>query len=463
MSALTSFLKTIAGRCVALVMAVVLTLSSTIVHQAEAAGLPLIRDAEIEQLLRDYATPLFRAAGLKPDAVQVYVINADTINAFVAGGQRVFIHTGLISEAATPNQVIGVLAHETAHIAGGHLSRMQRQLEKASTAAIIGMLLGAAVMVGGGLAGQGELARGGSGIMMGGQSLAQRNLLSYVRAQESSADQAAVRFLDATKQSSRGMIELFEKLSNQALASSVAIDPYVLSHPMPLDRVRNLEVNARKSPYFGAQDSDALKVRHSMVQAKLMGFMASPQRVFQRYPTSDTSPQARYARSIAAFRTGDINGALAEINILQKAQPNNPYLWELRGQALLESGRVNEAVPALQKAVDMLPDQGIIRVMLAQAMLNTNNSKLLDPAIRQLQRAKRFEMDNPQLRSQLAIVYARKNNIPMADLETAEAALLTGDMDLAKQKAKRATSAFKRGSPEWLRATDIVNLKIDEN
>jgi len=459
MRVMTSLLRNVLGRSVALVMAVALVLSQLMVQQAAAQSLPLIRDAEIEQLLRDYATPLFRAAGLKPHAVQVYIIDDRSINAFVAGGQRVFIHTGLLNEAATPNEVIGVLAHETAHIAGGHLTRMQRQLEKASTAAIIGMLVGAAVMVGGGLTGQGELARGGSGIMMGGQSVAQRSILSYARAQESAADQGAVRYLDATKQSARGMIELFEKLSNQALASSVAVDPYVLSHPMPMDRIRNLEVNARKSPYFNAEDSPELKARHAMMQAKLLGFTSSPQRVYQRYPSSDTSAPARYARAIAAFRTGDIKASLAELDVLQKAQPKNPYLWELRGQALLETGRVREAVPALQKAVDMLPNQGIVRIMLAQAMLSTNDPKLVDPALKHLQVAKRFESENPQLRSQLAIAYARKNNIPMADLETAEAALLTGDLDLAKQKAKRAAGAFKRGTPEWLRANDIMNLK----
>ncbi|WP_342642479.1 M48 family metalloprotease [Rhodoligotrophos ferricapiens] len=463
MALLRRLVKPLAIRCLAGLTTLSLAMSSVAVKQAKAESLPLIRDSEIEQLLRDYATPLFRAAGLKPEAVQVYIINSATINAFVAGGQRVFVHTGLLTESATPNEVIGVLAHETGHIAGGHLSRMQRQLDKASTAAIVGMLVGAATMIGAGLAGQGQLAQGGSGLMMGGQSLAQRNLLSYARAQESAADQAAVRYLNATRQSARGMIELFEKLSNQALASSVPVDPYVLSHPMPLDRVRNLEANARKSPYFDAEDSPALKARHAMVQAKLMGFLTSPQRVYQRYPTSDKSAPARYARAIAAFRTGDLRSALAEIDALQKEQPSNPYFWELRGQALLESGRVKDAVPALQKAVSLMPDEGLVRIMLAQAMLATNEAQLVEPAVQQLQRAKRYETDSSQLHAQLAIAYARRNNIPMADLETAEAALIGGDIDLAKQKAKRALSAFKRGTPEWVRANDILNVKKDDD
>ncbi|WP_137390546.1 M48 family metalloprotease [Rhodoligotrophos defluvii] len=463
MALLHRIIRGIAVRCLAGLTAVSVAAGGIPVPQAKAASLPLIRDNEIEQLLRDYATPLFRAAGLKPEAVQVYIINSDTINAFVAGGQRIFIHTGLLTRAETPNEVIGVLAHETGHIAGGHLSRMQKQLDKASTAAIIGMLVGAATMIGAGLAGQGELARSGQGIMLGGQSLAERNLLSYARAQESAADQAALKYLTATRQSARGMIDLFERLSNESLASSVPVDPYVLSHPMPLDRVRNLEINARKSPYFDAGDSPALKARHAMVQAKLMGFLTSPQRVYQRYPTSDTSAPARYARSIAAFRTGDLRGALAELEPLQRAQPNNPYFWELRGQALLESGKVREAVPALQKAVELMPNQGLVRIMLAQAMLNTNDDRLIEPAIQQLQRAKRYETDSSELHAQLAIAYARRNNIPMADLETAEAALISGDVELAKQKAKRSLAAFKRGTPEWIRANDILNVKVGKD
>ncbi|MGF7160434.1 putative Zn-dependent protease [Rhodoligotrophos appendicifer] len=455
--------RSLAARACALVLAVAVFMTGIGIRHLEAAGLPLIRDTEIEQLLRDYATPVFRAAGLRPDGVNVYIINAPTINAFVSGGQRVFIHTGLITECETPNEVIGVLAHETGHIAGGHLTRMQRQLDKASTAAIVGMLLGVATMVGAGLSGQGELARGGQGLMLGGQSLAERNLLSYARAQESSADQAAVKYLTATKQSAKGMIDLFEKLSNQSLASSVAIDPYVLSHPMPLDRVRNLEINARKSPYFDTPDDPALLARHRMVQAKLTGFLGSPQRVYQKYPTSDTSPPARYARSIVAFRTGDTRAAMVEIDALLQAQPKNPYFWELKGQALLEGGSPKQAIAPLRKAVELMPRADLTRVMLAQAMLSTEDPGLVDSAQQLLLRAKRTEADSPDLHAQLALSYARKNNIPMADLETAEVALLTGDYDLAKQKAKRSMAAFKRGTPEWIRANDILNVKTEDS
>ncbi|QPC44745.1 M48 family metallopeptidase [Kaustia mangrovi] len=459
MSVLTRNLRVLSRRALATGLAACLSLSALPAGTARAQNVSLIRDAETEELLRDYATPIFRAAGLAPSVVRVHILNDDRLNAFVAGGQRIFINTGMLMDAKTPNEVIGVLAHETGHIAGGHLSRMSRQLDQASTTAIIGMLLGAAAVVGGGLAGQGGVARSGQGVMLGGQSLAMRNLLSYRRAQESAADQAALKYLTATKQSAQGMITLFEELAMQSMASARYADPYVLSHPMPLERVRNLENAARKSPYFNTKDPASLVKRHKLVQAKLMGFLKSPQRVYQKYPTSDTSEPARYARAIAAFRSGDLRTALSEIDPLIRADPKNPYFWELKGQALFEAGRASQAVEPLKRAVALAPNSGLIRIMLAQALLGAGGAGNLDQAMNQLLKARRTENGMPLVHSQLAIAYARKGNIPMAELETAESAVLSGDLDLAKQKAKRAQSSFKRGSPQWIRANDILNIE----
>ena len=325
-------------------------LASSQPASAQGKGLPLVRDAEIENLMRIYTRPIFKVAGINETAVNVYLVRQPSINAFVAGGQRIFINTGLLTQSKNPNEVIGVLAHETGHIAGGHLARMGQQLDKASTQAIIGMLLGAAAMVGGAASGSGEAAQAGQGIMLGTQGLAQRNLLAYVRAQESAADQAAIGFLDATGQSGRGMITLFQKLANQSLASLTNVNPYVLSHPMPLERIRNLEVEAKKSPFFDRPDSTALVLRHQLMQAKLLGFLSGAQMVFQKYPRSDRSLPARYARAIASFRIGDLKNALPEIDALIKAQPKYAYFWELKGQALLEGGRARQAVAPLKHA-----------------------------------------------------------------------------------------------------------------
>ncbi|MGE0005923.1 MAG: M48 family metalloprotease [Parvibaculaceae bacterium] len=426
--------------------------------QSRRKGPALIRDAEIESLMRLYTKPIFRAAGLNPGSVHVYIINDPRINAFVAGGQRIFINTGLLTQAKTPNEVIGVLAHETGHIAGGHLARMQIEIDRKSTAAIIGMLLGAAAVAGGAVAGEGEVAQAGGGIMMGSQGLTQRMVLSYARALEGSADQAAMKFLTATGQSGKGMLTLFQKLANESIASLRNVDPYVLSHPMPLDRIRNLEVAAKASKYFNTPDKPEIMLRHKLMQAKLVGFLQPAQTVFQRYPQSDTSLPGRYARAIAMFRRGDTRNAVKVIDTLIRDLPSDPYFHELKGQALLEGGQPAQAVGPLRQTVKMLPNSGLIRIMLAQALLGTESKANAKAALSELRLARKTEDDTPSLYQLMAMAYGQLGDIPRADLATAEAAYFRGDRKLAEEKAKVAMATLKRGSPDWLRANDILNF-----
>ncbi len=418
----------------------------------------LIRDSEIESLLRLYANPVFRAAGLNPGSVEVNIIGATSINAFVAGGQRVFVHTGLITELATPNEVIGVLAHETGHITGGHLSQLRKQLQNAQAASIISILLGAAAVAGGAATGS-NVGSAGQGVILGGQGFAQRTLLSYQRAQEASADQAAMKYLDKTKQSAKGMLDLFNKLANQSVFSSKYTDPYLQSHPAARDRVRLLENRARKSPYFNKKDSPGLLFRHKLAQAKLHGFLEAASTVFRRYPPSNKTIPARYARAIAAYRRADLALAMREIDGLIKAYPKNPYFWELKGQALFESGKAKQAVAPLRRAVKLAPGAALIRVLLGQALMATNNPKLVKEAIGHLFKAATREGKSVTLHQQLAIGYARLGDIGRADLSSAEAALLRGDLKLAKQRAKKAKSRLRKGSPPWNRANNILVLK----
>jgi predicted Zn-dependent protease len=444
------------------VLALAASLSVLGAHQVYAASKPkappLIRDAEIEGLLRLYTKPIFKAAGLTPGAVKVYIINGRPVNAFVAGGQRIFINTGTLMQAMTPNEVIGILAHETGHISGGHLARLQVEIDKVSTVNIIGMLAGVAAMAGGAVAGDAQTAKAGQGIMLGGQGLSQRLVLNYARAMEASADQAAVKFLNATGQSSKGMLEVFQRLATQSMASVQNANPYLQSHPMPMDRIRNLEVAARKSPHFDKADTPALVLRHELVRAKLVGFLEPIQTVFQKYPKSDQGLPARYARAIAMFRSGDTRNALPIIDSLIDDIPKNPYFWELKGQALLEGGQPAKAVAPLKEAIRLLPDNGLIQLLYAQALLGQENAASARTAIGALNRAKRSESQTPSVHKFLAMAYGQAGDIPRADLATAEAALLQGDRDLATTKAKIAMASFKKGSPEWLRANDILNF-----
>jgi predicted Zn-dependent protease len=426
--------------------------------EAEPSGPILIRDAEIEGLLRQFSKPIFNAAHIDPDAVKVYVIADDGINAFVAGGQRIFMNTGLFTKTKSYKEVVGVLAHETGHIAGGHLAKMQNEIAQASTERIIGMLVGVAAAVGGSAAGVDSAAGAGQGLIIGSQGLSQRRFLSYQRAMESSADQAAIKFLNATKQDPSGMLTLFSKMANDSLATTANANPYLYSHPMPLERLRNLEDVARKSPYFGTPENAGLKLRYDLVKAKIIGYTQSPQRVFQRYPSSDTSLASRYARSVALYRRGDINNAIPLLDDLTAELPQNPYFWELKAQALLEAGQASRGLPAIVKARELLPNSGLLQILHAQLLLSAGGRSNAAQALKLLILSKKSEGESPVIYKNIAVAHAVLGDVARAELATAEQAFANGDRELAVEKAKAAQTRFKHGSPEWLRATDILTF-----
>lgn len=427
-------------------------------EKASGPGLPIIRDAETEELLRDYTRPILKVAGLASQKIEVVVINDRAFNAFVADGRRIFVNVGALTDSKTPNQIIGVLAHEIGHIAGGHLARRREQIAHMQTMAILGMLAGAGAMVAG-ARGNSNIGEAAPGLLMAPQSMIQRTLLSYVRSQEESADRAGVKFLDATHQSPRGMVETFQRFANDTMFISSQVDPYLQSHPMPRERIANLENLAQKSPYFNKKDPPELQLRHDMMRAKLFAFTDSYGSTARRYPASDTSLPARYARAIATYRYGDLRSALAQIDVLISVQPANPYLHELRGQALLEAGKAREAIPDLRRAVQMSKGTPLIRVLLGQALVQTNDRSLTDEAIHELRMAVGKEPTAAIGYRELAIAYARKGDQPNADLFSAQAAFNSGDIRTARQLALRAQKSFPAGSPGWIKSDDIVNYK----
>ncbi len=443
-------------RSLAFLAAFCLAVFGPFTGSARAGG--LIRDAEIESLLRYYVTPIFRAAGLSPNAVKVYIIGEDSLNAFVAGGQRIFVHTGLLTRAKTPNELLGVLAHETGHIAGAHLATMGNAIDRMSTQNILSMLLAAAAVAGGAVAGNSAVASAGQGILAGGGEMARRNFLSYLRIQESAADQAGARYLTKTGQSVKGMLDLFGRMANQSLAASQYVDPYTRSHPMEFERIRNLERMAKESPHYNKKDKPALVARHKLMQAKLVGYM-TPNQVSRKYPPGDNSTPAHYARAIAAFRSGRLQKSVDELNILVKSQPKNPYFWELTGEALLNAGQIKHSIRALKRAVKYAPNSGLIRITYAKALLAQGTKAGAKTALKELNRAQRSENHDPSLHHQKAFAYAKLGNIPRADLSTAESYLRSGNIKLAKKKAGQAKRKLKTGTPQWRRADDILNLK----
>jgi predicted Zn-dependent protease len=426
-------------------------------QERTSRGLPIIRDTEIENLLRDYAAPILRAAGLAKQNVRIVILNDRTFNAFVMDGRHIFINAGALFDAKTPNEVIGVFAHETGHLAGGHLLRLREELARAQTASIIALLAGVGAAVAGARSGAG----GNIGVpaIMAPQSAIQRSLLAYVRTQEDQADHAGVKFLTATGQSAKGMLDLFKRLGNESLFNSRYVDPYLQSHPMPPERVAALEALAKASPYFDRKDSAELQLRHDMMRAKLSGFLDRPDTVARRYPLSDHSLPARYARAISTYRHGDARDAVAQIDGLIQAQPNNPYFYELKGQTLMDGGHPAEAIAPLRHAVALAHGAPLIEILLGQALVATNVTKNADEAVPLLRAALSREPEAPDAYAQLAMAYGRKGDLAQADLAAAQAAFSRGDIITARQLASRAKTRLPVGSPAWVRADDIVSVK----
>src|SRR5438477_2295952 len=423
-------------------------------------GPRVIRDTESEQLLREYTRPILRAAGLEKQNIQIVILNESAFNAFVADGRRIFVNYGAMMQSETPNQIIGVLAHETGHLAGGHLAKIREQLANAQTQMIIAMLRGAGALAAVARSGSNSgLANAGAAAMSAPQEVIRRTLLSYQRQQEENADRAGVKYLNSIGQSPRGMYETFKRFTNESLFAARGADPYLQSHPMPVDRVAALEELARSSAYWDKKDDPALQMRHDMVRAKISAFMERPDTVYRRYATSNNSLPARYARAIVSYRHGDLRVALAQIDQLIQEQPSNAYFYELRGQALLEGGRPVEAIAPLRKAVQLSNNAPLIEMLLGQALVASNNNAYTDEAIAILRAAVARETEAPLGFSQLAMAYGRKGDYAQADLASAQAAFLRGDSKTARDLASRAKTRFAIGTPGWVKADDIVSAK----
>lgn len=424
---------------------------------ASAQGIELVRDTEIERVLFGYERPLLEAANIDPDTVKIYINQDPTINAFATQSpiegqtEAIFVNTGIIQQLQTPNQLIGVLAHETGHIAGGDIVRGGQAMEKASVPMLIGMAVAIVAMVAGaGQAGMGALALG--------QQVALAQFLEFSRAQEATADQRGVTYLNRTHQSAEGMLEVFAKLANEQAMSAYYNKTFVSDHPADRERIDELQTRVNASPYREVKDSPAVVHEFHMMQAKLTGYLSDPDSVLKRYPPGDVSDEALYARAMAYFRKPDMKKALAEISTLTQREPKNPYFWEMYGQIQVEMAKPRLGIVSYQKSVDLLPDAPLIRVALAQAQLATDDKALAKPALENLKIAVQQERENPFAWYEEAQAYSILGQLPEADLATAERDYWGGNPKEALMFASRAAMKLPRGTTEWQRATDIVSI-----
>ena len=419
--------------------------------------LNLIRDAEIESTIRTFTIPIWKAAGLDPNGVEIMLVQDGSLNAFVAGGQRIFINTGLIMRTERPNQLIGVMAHESGHIAGGHLARMQEELRNLSTLQILETILAGGAMAGGMAGGA---AAGGSGGGHGagtGRPMAPGSLMSflkYTQTQESAADQAAITFLQRTGQSPKGTVEFLRYLQREEKLAINRRDPYLTTHPLTPERIAAFEQAAANSPYANTPDTAQFLMLHQRMVAKLYGFVA-PDVALQRYVEGDRSLPARYARAIALYRKGTLGSALLTIDGLLKEYPNDPYFHEVRAQMLYENGRAAESIPSYRRAVQLAPAAAILKIDLARALLDVNNPDNDREAMRNLDLAMQQESENFELWRLMASGYSKLGNQGMTSLARAEMATLRGQRAEAQSHAETASRQLTAGTPAWQRAQDL--------
>lgn len=434
----------ILSRLLALIAALALTIQP-------AAAQSILRDAETEALLHDMASPLIAAAGLNPNNVDVVVINDSSLNAFVAGGQVVYLHSGLLNAASSANEVQGVIAHELGHITGGHVIS-DGGSKAAGNISILSLLLGVAAAA----AGAGDAAMG---VIIAGQQAALGKYLAFSRGQESSADAAGAQYLSKAGITGRGSVEFFKKLQNMEFRYGYTRTPdneFYRTHPMTGDRIATLQDTYERDPAYNAPLDPKLEARFQRARAKLFGYLGDPEQVMRTYPATMTDVPARYARAYAFHRQAYPEKALAEADALLAKSPNDPYFLELKGQILLETGKPAEALDALRRATELSGNQPLIATIFGHALVATENSQNLAEAQQVLKNAVARDRENPFAWYQLGVVYAANGDMARAHLASAEQQVMNGQMPQALRSAEAAEAQLPKGSPDWLRAQDIA-------
>ncbi|TCD06644.1 peptidase M48 [Erythrobacteraceae bacterium CFH 75059] len=411
----------------------------------------ILRDTETEALLNDMAAPLVKAAGLEPGNVQIVLVANPSINAFVAGGQIIYIHSGLIEAADTANEVQGVIAHELGHITGGHINRLHEGMGNAARVSLLSLLLGVAAAA----AGAGEVA---PGIMMAGQRAAIGSFLAFSRVQEASADAAGAQYLSAAGISGRGSLSFFRKLQGELSMRGYRRNDeteFLQTHPLSVDRIQRLRETYVADPAWDAPDDPRLQARFEAVKAKLAGYLGQPEQILRAYPPSDTSVAAHYARAYAFHKDARIEQALAETRALLAKEPDNPYFLELKGQVLLESGRPREAIAPLREATRLTGNAPLIGSIYGHALIAAEDPAYHEEALRVLRASVARDRANAFAWHQLGVIYAQQGDQARAMLASAEQQALRRDHAAALRNARGAEAGLPVGSPDWLRAQDI--------
>lgn len=420
---------------------------------ARAQSLSLVRDEEVERAVSFFLTPLFEKAGLDVRNMSIHLVKDDSINAFAAKGLHVFIHTGLLLKADNAQEVIAVLAHETGHIAGGHVVRLYENMRVAQRGMLVSMVLGAvAAAAGGG-------ADAAVGAMMGGVNSMQSVFAAYRRSEENAADQTAVSLLARTGHDFSGFETIMRKLQAQEDCQLTGDFALWRSHPAVKERLSFILAQRKNEKTKFNVDSERVAAENALferVRAKLHGFLYPSAKTLERYPEHDAGLPARYAGTVALYKDGHFKKALERINALIADYPDDPYFYELKGQILFETGRAAEAVEPYQKAVSLLPDSVLMRAGLIQAQIEKDDPESLAAAQKELSAFVDTGHEIPLIWRLQAIVYGRNGQTGPAAYALAEYNALSGNEKQAEMFAKRAVSLLPENLPAYMRAQDIL-------
>jgi predicted Zn-dependent protease len=421
----------------------------------DTMGIPLIRDTEIENILKADVTPIWKAAGIDVNDAQVHIVGDKSLNAFVAGGQHLFLNSGLIMRTKVPNELIGVMAHESGHMAGGHLARSDEGQKGAMATFLLTMGLGVLAA----LAHSQDSAGAAAGLMYSAGYFAALQMAGYTRVQEASADQAAATFLEKAGISGKGLVDFFNNLSYDEVFANARQNQFLYDHPLTQDRINALELRVTTAPHYKVVDTPEAIAQHQIMVAKLKAFMNYPEQTYQDYPDSDQSFPAKYARAIARYKALETDKALKQIDDLIAERPDDPYIYELKGQVLFEAARTKDSIEPYRQAVKLAPNAPLIRVSLAQSLVAQPGTDTLDEALENLTRAISDEKGDDSMAWYLAAqAYDRKKMDGMARLASAEQNFHLGQWPAARDFAMRARPLLAANSAEWRQANDIINI-----
>ncbi len=430
----------------------VAAMAALVVFAAPGQARTVIRDAEIEATLRSYVDPIFVAANLDPSQIEIVILQDNSINAFVTNSRTMFIHTGLITAAESPNELKGVMAHETGHMAGGHVLRSREAMSQAMVPALVSVGVGILAIAAG-------APSAGAALIAGSQQFAMADFVQFSQAQESQADQAAVTYMDAAGQSGQGLVSFASRqFRYNEMRSAQRVPPWMRTHPLWTDRIQALRQRVSHSEHLTATDSPEDIEHLKLIQAKLFGYTENAARTYQKYPATDQSAAARYARSVAAMRSSDFSRADKEAETLTREFPNNAYYHELVGEIQLTSGRVADSVPHHRRALELKPGNPLLQINLARALLATNQKPAAEEAIGYLQAATNTEPENASAWYELAAAYDTRGEEGMARLASAELRYAVGDYPAARSFAERAKERLSQGTVPYQRALDIATL-----